>query len=98
MCRRFVRLKKQTGASGERSELDDLVLRVMRKEKDLSGDTIGSSALQNPIHVLGKNNYINCLHCIKQYAVCLMFLTNKYISLLTFQIQKKQDKFPRLLI
>ena len=54
MRRRFLRLKNRTGASGDLSEVDKLVLKVMRKEKDLCGDTVGSSALQNPIQVLGK--------------------------------------------
>ena len=53
MKKRFDKLTQTTGASGEMSELDKLVLRVMKKDKDIVGDTVGSSSSNEGVDVRG---------------------------------------------
>ena len=52
MKKRFDYLSSQTGQSGKFSEIDDQVRRVMGQDKDVTGDMVGSSALDG-ISVLG---------------------------------------------
>ena len=56
---RYDKLTTQTGRSGELSELDKLILRVMRKDKDIVGDTVGSSSSNEGVDVRG-NLITNC--------------------------------------
>ena len=44
MAKRFNRLMNRTGAEGTMSILDQEIRRVMAQEKDIAGDTVGSSS------------------------------------------------------
>ena len=76
MRKRFQKLTNRTGASGGMSELDEKILKVMRRDKDLLGDTVGSSSMPEGVEVRGKIAHFfehmqisnNHFHCIIKYA------------------------------
>ena len=49
----FNRLTNQMGRSGDMTETDKMIMRIMRKDKDIVGDTVGSSS--RGIEVRGTN-------------------------------------------
>ena len=53
MKERFDKLMARTGASGDDSELDKTILRVMRFDKDVYGDTLGTSSSNKGPQVKG---------------------------------------------
>ena len=44
MEKRFLQLVHRTGASGDLTEIDTLILKVMKSDKQISGDTVASSS------------------------------------------------------
>ena len=44
MEKRYLQLVHRTGAAGELTEIDRLVLKVMKSDKQISGDIVASSS------------------------------------------------------
>ena len=53
MKHKFDKLVNRTGASGELTQLEQLILRVMKRDKEIVGDTVGSSSSNQGVQVKG---------------------------------------------
>ena len=53
MEKRFLHLVNRTGAEGDMTEIDTLILKVMKSDKQICGDTLASSS-KPKIEVTGK--------------------------------------------
>ena len=50
---KFDKLVNRTGASGELTQLEQLILRVMKRDKEIVGNTVGSSSSNQGVQVKG---------------------------------------------